>query len=139
MKDTLIYRIPALRVPGTPVTYRNDAIPDSVGGGVLVEPEDPEDRKYKLLTWWDGVLSATKDPMMGAFTDLVGPALGQAEGKHIRVCPPWCLEIDLSVLEGRTRAVAWLTSEGDTSLTVDSDTEEIRALCWERVGTDPIK
>lgn len=136
MKVTLVYRIPALRAPGTPVIYCNEAIPDSIGGGVIVEPEDPEDRKYKLLTWWEGELTATKDPMMGAFTELVGPQAGQASGRHVRFCPPWCLEVDLSVPEGRTRAVAWLASEGGTTLTADSDPEEIRALCWARVGTD---
>lgn len=128
--DTLIFRAKGLRRPGVPVIYCNEAVA-SVGSGVIVPAPPEEDPKdVKLLVFWEGNLIATRDPTQVAFTNLVGTMLGQADGYGLRVTVPWCLEIDLSLVEGRQAAIDWLHGNGDTTLTVEAEPDVIRAACW---------
>lgn len=136
MRDTytLVFRAQGLSTPGLPVYYRNPAIPDSVGHGVLV-PTPPDEEDEEMFLWWAGTLTETSDPMMRAFTNLVGPELGLAGGLYVRMTPAYLLEVDFTQVEARRRVLDWCALHEDIGgLTVDSPADEIAALCWRLVG-----
>lgn len=137
MKSTLsfLYKAKGLLAIGLPVYYKNPAIPDSVGSGVIVAPPaDVSERTQRYLAWWEGTMTATSDPMMQAFTNLVGPEMGQASGFGIRMAPILCLEIDISKEEGKRALLAWAETHGGTGgLNMASDPEALMEHCWKLV------
>ena len=141
--DTLIFKAKGLRRPGLPVIYVNPAMPNTTGSGVIIEPPaDEEDRE--LLVWWEGTMMTTPNPndpfesSMMAFNELVGPELGTADGKSVRVSVPFILDVDFSQVEGRRIALAWIAEQGiSTEWTVNDVGSDIEAFCWSVVDLAP--
>ena len=72
---------------------------------------------------------------LAAFTALVGPVVGQAPGKAIRVCPGYCLEIDLCKDEAKAALVVWMSTHGGArDLTAQSEPAALLERAWELVG-----